>query len=69
MIWRGSRPDRRLVEDQDVGVVDQRLGQADALAVALGEPPDQLVGHIVDPHLLHHVPDALAAGGAVASCL
>ena len=28
----------RLVEDEDVGVVDQRLREADALLVALREP-------------------------------
>ena len=37
-----------LVEDQDVGVVDDRLGEADALAVALGELADQLVADVAD---------------------
>ena len=31
----------RLVEDEDVGIVDQRLRQADALLVALREPRAQ----------------------------
>ena len=30
-----------LVEDQHLGLVDERLGESDALAVALGEVPEQ----------------------------
>ena len=42
-IWFGSRPAGRLVHDQDLGVVQQRLRHRDPLAVALGELADRLV--------------------------
>jgi hypothetical protein len=44
-----------LVEDEDVRLVDQRLGEADALLEALGQRPDGLAGA---------VGDAAEAGGA-----
>ena len=34
-------PDRRLVQDQDLGVVDQGLGDADPLLVAPGDVLDE----------------------------
>ena len=37
-----------LVEDQDVGVVDDGLGEADALPVAFGELADQLVADVAE---------------------
>ena len=43
-IWFGSRPAGRLVHDQHVGVVQQRLGHRHPLAVSLGELADRLVG-------------------------
>ena len=36
----------RLVEHQQVGVVEQRLGQAEPLDHALAEPRDRLVGAV-----------------------
>ena len=53
----GVEPDRRLVEDEDGRVVDEGLGQPDALAVALGELPYQPPLDVVDPALLHDLPD------------
>ena len=46
---------RRLVEDQHVRVVEDRLREADALAVALRELADQLVPHVADAALLDRV--------------
>ena len=43
----GSRPDGRLVQDQQLGLVQDGLGQADALAEALAEladGPGQVLG-------------------------
>ena len=40
--------DRRLVEHQDRRLAEQRLRQADALAVALRQLPGQPVGHAVE---------------------
>ena len=37
-----------LVEDQDIGVVDDGLGDADALAVAFGQLADQLVADVAE---------------------
>ena len=37
-----------LVEDQDIGVVDDGLRQADALAVAFGKLADQLVADVAE---------------------
>ena len=39
----------RLVEDQHRRVVQQRVGQADALAVALRQRADQLPAHVAQP--------------------
>ena len=47
-----------LVEDQDVGVVDDRLGEADALPVAFGELADQLVADVADGAAPDHFVDA-----------
>ena len=59
-----------LVEDEHVGVVDERLSEADALLVALGELGDALVGFGGEAchadHLLHPVAgigDLIDAGG------
>jgi hypothetical protein len=51
----------RLVENQHVRVVNQRLRQPDALPVPLGEPPAVPVRHVGDPRALHHGRDALLA--------
>ena len=54
-----------LVEDEYVGVVDDRLGDADALPVALGKLADQLVAHVADgaasQHLVHPAVDVRRA--------
>ena len=52
---------RRLVEDEHVGVVDERLREADALPVALRQLAAQAVRHVVDARALHHLLDALRA--------
>ena len=41
----GIQAGGRLVEDQHVGLVQQHLGHADALAIALGELADRLADH------------------------
>src|SRR5262249_53270344 len=38
----------RLVEDEDVGVVDDRLGESDALPVAFGKFADELGADVAD---------------------
>ena len=42
----GVETDRRLVEDQDLGISEERLCEADALAVALGELSHQTARHL-----------------------
>ena len=51
---------RRLVEDEDVGIMDERLRQTDALLVAFRQLAGQPVRHVVDPRARHDVLDALA---------
>ena len=53
-----------LVENQHVGIVNDGLRQADALAVAFGELAEQLVLYIGDGAALADVVDALAQLGA-----
>ena len=53
---------RRLVENQHLRVVNQRLRQTHSLPVALRELPAVAVGHVVDARLLH---DAVHTGGAI----
>ena len=48
---------RRLVEDQDVGVVDHRLGQPDPLAVALGELAEDPILDVPQPATLDDLVD------------
>src|SRR5205823_11322414 len=50
---------RRLVEDEDVGIMDERLCEADALLVALRQLSGQAVRHVVDANPRHHVLDPL----------
>src|SRR6185295_9136289 len=52
-----------LVEDEDVGVVNERLRQADTLPIAFRELRAEPVGHVVDARLLHDELDALAPVG------
>jgi hypothetical protein len=47
----------RLVEDQHVGVGQDRLGQPHALAIALGEPADQRGAPVGDTRLVHRLVD------------
>jgi hypothetical protein len=60
MIWRGSRPIVGLVEHQDLGVVDQRLREPDALAEALRKMPHEPTRDVREPGSVH---DALARRG------
>ena len=51
----------RLVEDQDFGVVNERLRQADALPVALRQLAAVPIGHVGDVRALHDGGDPLLA--------
>ena len=57
----GIEADRRLVEDQHVGIADERLGEAHPLAVALREPADQPLPHVGNLAPLEHLADAAPA--------
>jgi hypothetical protein len=48
----------RLIEDQDIGIVDDGLSDADALAVALGELADQLGADLAERAFADDVIDA-----------
>jgi hypothetical protein len=48
----------RLVEDEDVGIVDDRLGEADALPVSFGKLADQLLADVGDRTTADDVVDA-----------
>ncbi len=39
----GIEPARRLVEDEEIGLMDERIGQADPLPVAFGKRADQFL--------------------------
>jgi hypothetical protein len=62
----GVQSGRRLVEDQDLGVVDDGLRQAHALPVALRELGAVPVGHVGHPRPLHDLADAILDVGAKA---
>ena len=51
---------RRLVEDEHRRLGQQSVGQADALAIALGERADELPVHVGEPAAVEDVIDALA---------
>ena len=53
----GVEADGRLVENDHVGIVHQRLRQADALLVSAREPLDQLVALVGDVGFLQGVVD------------
>src|SRR5207244_3152746 len=55
----------RLIEDEHGRIGEQRVGQADALAVALGEGADELPADIGQPAALEHIVQALASLPAV----
>ncbi len=57
-----------LVEDEQFGIVDEGIGQADALAVAFREGLDHLAAHAVEAAGVDDLADA-AAGVAVAEAL
>ncbi len=50
----------RLVEDQQLGLMHEGIGEADALPVALREVADDLLAHLVQAAHLHHLADVLA---------
>jgi hypothetical protein len=53
----------RLVENQHLGIVEDSLGETDALPVALRELCTVPVRHVIDVRLFHHVGDARFALG------
>jgi hypothetical protein len=57
----GVEPRRRFVEDQHFGVVDERLREADALAIALRELSARAVGHVGHPRAGHDLIDPCGA--------
>ena len=64
----GLRVKRReaLVEDDEVGVLEQRPGDVEAAPFAVGELPTRLADHLLQPgrHAVEEVPEAeLAADG------
>ena len=65
MLLVGVEAVGRLVEDHDVGVVQERLGQADPALEALGQGVDRPVEHAVEMCRLDGMGDALGALGAV----
>ncbi len=52
-----------LVQNQDVGIMDDRLRQSYALPVPFGQLPDFLVADVGDRALFHHFIDALGQAG------
>src|SRR5690606_25199230 len=56
---------RGLVEDQNRRVVHERLAEADALSVTVGEVPDVLAQHLGQTADLDHLLQAAAKGRAV----
>ena len=56
---RRVEPDGRLVQDQDLRLVEQRLRQPEALAQSLGQVADEAVGTIDQVDLLEHLVDAV----------
>ena len=61
---RGVEADGRLVEEEDRRLAEQRLRQADALAVALRQRADAPVGHAVEPACGEHTRDRARLRGA-----
>ena len=55
----------RFVEDQQIRIVDERLGEADAARHALGEFAERPVGHVRQTDHLQQFVDALTAGPVV----
>jgi hypothetical protein len=59
----GVQSGRRLVQNQYLGVVDERLRKTDALSVTLGQLAAVAVGHVQHPRAAHRVLDALTPLG------
>ena len=57
---RGVEPVRRLVEEDELGVVDERLRELDALLHARGVAADRAVALLVEPDVAQRVRGALA---------
>ena len=55
----GVEPDRRLVEQQDLGIVDQRPGDLEPALHARGQRPHRLVGPVGQLDQRQHFLDAL----------
>ena len=55
-------PGRGLVQDQDLGIVEDRGGEPDALAVALRQLADRAGEHVTDAAFLDHPCQPAAAG-------
>ena len=53
----------RLVEDEHVGIVDQRLSETDTLTIAFRQLRRQAARHVVDARAHHHLLHALAPFG------
>jgi len=53
----GIEADGRLIEDEHVRIADDRLGQPDTLAIALGELADQAILHVGDQAAIHGLGD------------
>ena len=53
----GIKSDRRLVQNNDIGISQKRLGNSDTLAVSLGEIADQPVFNIGKRGQFHDVID------------
>ena len=56
-------PGRRLVEDDEVGVVDERLSEADAARHALGKFADDAAPRVLESDHVEQLLDALPALG------
>ena len=63
MLLVGVEPVGGLVEDQHVGIVQDRLGEADAAAEALGERVEAAVQHLAELDAFDGRGDGAAARG------
>lgn len=58
----GIKPVRRLIEEDELGVVGDRLGEFDALLHAGGEALDRTVALLLESHVVEDVGGTLAGG-------
>ena len=56
----GVEAHRRLVEHQNLRVVEDRCGQTDTLSVALGQSPDDLVLDLLENAATNHLGNSLS---------